>query len=400
MEEITEDMLFDGLLGYGLFSEKLPPIFSSEEFLNFCKSSSLFNFNTKPHEWIHVDIIRNTNVPRVLGVPNPFAYYHLCVFLRNNWSAIKSHFREKTKDCACSVSRIHLRKLKNSKKIFEMNYKKWCMDDDLEESFMIGARYIVKVDISSCFPSIYTHAIAWAVLGKFEAKERKDDKNEWSNKLDQYVRKIKNNETHGLIIGPHASNLISEIILTSVDECLKEWRYVRYIDDYKCYVTSYEDAERFITSLGKELGHYGLSLNYKKTKIEKLPDGEIEIWINKMKRAQLSWLTANNKICDDNDEKSLIGYNEVKQYLTYAIENGLDDAAVINYAVKVIRNKFILTDNAKKYFYKKMLYLAEIYPYLLRIMDEYVFDLQKETDLKKNLSLNVFKDAMKTNKFE
>ena len=97
----------------------------------------------------------------------------------------------------------------------------------------------------------------------------------------------------------------------------------------------------------------------KKTKIEKLPEGEIEIWVNKMKRAKLSWLTANSyTINDDDDEKTVIGYDEVKQYLTYAIENGLNDSAVINYAVKVIRNKFILTENAGNYFYKKMLYLA------------------------------------------
>ena len=401
MDEITDEMLFDGLLGYGLFSEKLPPIFSSEKFMIYCKKHNNLAFNTDPHEWINVDIIRNTNVPRVLGIPNPFAYYHLCVFLQEHWDKIKIHFREKLKECEFIVSHIHLKKMKMSKKLFEMNYHNWHLDGNPEEDFMIGARYIVKADISSCFSSIYTHAIVWAILGKSEAKQKKKEPAAWFNTLDKLVRYIKNNETHGLLIGPHVSNLISEIILTTVDECLKEWKYVRYIDDYKCYVTSYEEGERFIASLSKELGCYGLSLNYKKTKIEKLPEGEIEIWVNKMKRAKLSWLTANSyTINDDDDEKTVIGYDEVKQYLTYAIENGLDDAAVINYAVKVIRNKFILTENAGNYFYKKMLYLAEIYPYLLRLMDKYVFDLQQENVGKKNLSIHAFKDAMRTNKFE
>ena len=125
MDEITDEMLFDGLLGYGLFSEKLPPIFSSEEFMIYCKSHNNLDFNKAPHEWINVDIIRNTNVPRVLGIPNPFAYYHLCVFLQEHWNKIKIHFREKLKDCKYIVSHIHLKKMKTTKKLFEMNYHNW-----------------------------------------------------------------------------------------------------------------------------------------------------------------------------------------------------------------------------------------------------------------------------------
>ena len=32
IKEISADELYDGLLGYGLFSEKLPPVFTSENF--------------------------------------------------------------------------------------------------------------------------------------------------------------------------------------------------------------------------------------------------------------------------------------------------------------------------------------------------------------------------------
>lgn len=37
MTEITADELYDSLVGYGMFSEKLPPIFSGESFLRYCK---------------------------------------------------------------------------------------------------------------------------------------------------------------------------------------------------------------------------------------------------------------------------------------------------------------------------------------------------------------------------
>ena len=37
MRRLTQDAIYDGLVGCGLFSEKLPPAFTSEPFLKFCK---------------------------------------------------------------------------------------------------------------------------------------------------------------------------------------------------------------------------------------------------------------------------------------------------------------------------------------------------------------------------
>lgn len=38
LKEISADELFDGLLGYGLFAEKIPPFLTAENFLVFCKT--------------------------------------------------------------------------------------------------------------------------------------------------------------------------------------------------------------------------------------------------------------------------------------------------------------------------------------------------------------------------
>ena len=35
LDEITADELYEGLLAFGLFTEKLPPVFSSEEFYRY-----------------------------------------------------------------------------------------------------------------------------------------------------------------------------------------------------------------------------------------------------------------------------------------------------------------------------------------------------------------------------
>ena len=43
MSQITADELYKGLVRYGMFSEKLPPIFSGKLFLDYC-----LKFNNQP----------------------------------------------------------------------------------------------------------------------------------------------------------------------------------------------------------------------------------------------------------------------------------------------------------------------------------------------------------------
>lgn len=152
------------------------------------------------------------------------------------------------------VSRIHLRKSKDTKALFSMQYKNWKTDGNPETDLLLGNRYVVKADISTCFPSIYTHSIPWALVGKENSKKNRDKKM-WFNQIDKACCCCKNGEMHGLLIGPHASNLISEIILTQVDQRLWDmgWRYIRAIDDFTCYVSSFEAEERFIADLRREM---------------------------------------------------------------------------------------------------------------------------------------------------
>ena len=98
-----------------------------------------------------------------------------------------------------------------------MNYSDFKNDGTPEPNLLIGSKYLVNADISTCFSSIYTHSIPWALVGKETSKENKGNRQEWYNDLDFYVRNTKNGETHGLLIGSHTSNLLSEIILTSID---------------------------------------------------------------------------------------------------------------------------------------------------------------------------------------
>lgn len=120
MNEISDDELFDGLLGFGMFAEKLPPIFTSEHFLDYCKNNPSILGQSKPNRYVYFESIRNTNVPRALGIPTPICYGKLCLELKDNWDKIKDVFRNNTLNDNYKVSRIHIRKRQNSEALLKM----------------------------------------------------------------------------------------------------------------------------------------------------------------------------------------------------------------------------------------------------------------------------------------
>lgn len=389
LKEISPHELFDGLLGHGLFAEKIPPFLTAENFLNFCKTPpNGFIFNEKPKKYIHYESMRNINIPRVLAIPNPIAYHNQCKVLSDNWDKLLEHFKKQTQNQEHKISRIHIRKIDDSVKIletcyfdkrddineddyqsgeknhlFEMNHKNFCTDDYPEPDLLIGKRYIVKADISNCFPSIYTHSLPWALVTKSVAKNQKTDE-EWFNQIDKTARNLKDGETHGILIGSHASNLVSEIILTAVDKAIydKEYRYIRNIDDYSCYVETKEKAEVFLVDLSTELKQYGLMLNHKKTEILKLPLASTENWVGKL-----------NSFVFSNDDK--LKLSEVRAYLDIALDlmfHNKENSAILNYAIKVLVKKE-MTKYAKDYFIKTVHHLVLLYPYLVLLLDDKVF---------------------------
>lgn len=362
--ELSPYEIYEGLLAYGFFTEKLPPVFSSKGFFDYCVAQSP-TFPKKPAEYIYHESIRNINTPRPLGIPNPAAYQQLCKYISEIWTQLQQYFEEETKGQNHLISRTHIRKMKDSDSLFSMNYKNWKVDGTPEPDLLLGARYLVHADVSNCFPSIYTHAFSWALVGKDVAKQNQADNSQWYNILDFYTRNVKFGETHGLLIGPHASNLLSEIIMVKIDKTLYDrgWRYIRNIDDYTCYVSSYEDGQLFITELSEQLRAYDLSLNHKKTSIDELPTASVEQWVRK-----INTFTAF-------DTKEKMNFKEVRAYLDMAIElmqENSDNAAILNYAMKVLAKKQ-LTENAKSYYVKTIFHLAVIYPYLVSLLEEYVF---------------------------
>jgi hypothetical protein len=394
MDEISSDELYEGFLAYGLFAEKIPPVFTAISFFDYCKTIP-DPFEQGWNEYITFRVMRNIGLPRFMGIPNPFKYQRVCSELRDDWDKICAHFHKQTDGQSYRVSRIHIRKEYKEKRIFEMNYKNWRVDGSPELDLLINdkgtSRFLVQADVSTCFPSIYTHSIPWALVGKEIAKKTiKDDT--WYNRIDKVCSDMRNGETHGLLIGPHASNLLSEIILTVIDKKLYDmgYRFSRNIDDYDCYVDSHDEAQRFLRDLEESLREFDLPLNHKKTKITELPVGIEKNW-----KHQLSDLPRIG-------ESGMVEYPQVNTFIDTALHLATEtgDFAIINYAIKKLKGSK-LTDNGKKLAAKRFMHMAVLYPYLLHLMEEFVFSpYEVDIDQIKVLSDTIYRNAVNVNDYE
>lgn len=365
LNELDADYVYRGLLGFGMFANKVPRVLTSENFFNFCNSNSVLTSKQTQCPWVSFRYTRNTGSYRNFGIPNPFAYNQLVELIKLYWDEIRNHLINHSQVFPYVINSVHIRKLHQEDAIFSMNYSNWKEDYDPLPAIAVGKKFAVHCDISQCFPSIYTHAVDWAIREKKLAKRNhtnKTSRQSWPEKLEHAFQATTNGETHGVLIGPHSSNLVSEILLTPIDEFLinEGFRFKRAIDDYTCFVNTYPEAERFIYSLESELRKYGLSLNQKKTEIKELPKAMVESWVRRLNDFKFS--------------EDPIDYKEVRAFIDLSIElmeKEENTQSTMLYALKMI-NGHVMTKNAERYFCDIVLHLMYIYPYLLPYLEDLV----------------------------
>ncbi len=379
---LSEDEAFVGLVDYGLFSEKLPPCFTSEGLsdhvpdilLKLTTENDPKNLDKllkkRKHDFIRYEPLRDVNIPRQMGVPHPESHIVQCLALKRHWAKIKGH-------CAkpkIPVSRLFVRKM-SSERVFQMNYegKERFENEEADIREMTGAHYIACTDISNCFPSIYTHSIPWALHGRSKSKKNHSVSLE-GNLLDRVTQGIRDGQTNGLLIGPHSSNVVSEIILTRIDyEMIQKGykRFSRYIDDYTFYAKTHDEAEKFIHDLGMQLREYELALNGNKTEILPMPLPIKEDWVRELNTFRLP---AKGKTVHFGTIRSLLD-------LALKLAHGAETYAVLNYAIKMVPRT--LNSRAKRLFVQESINLALLYPYLAPILDEHVFDKHRYDGIEK-----------------
>ena len=73
-KEINSDEILEGFLGFGLFADKIPNFLTSESFYKWYLINAKPQFENKGKDYVRYENMRNINIPRILAIPNPFAY--------------------------------------------------------------------------------------------------------------------------------------------------------------------------------------------------------------------------------------------------------------------------------------------------------------------------------------
>lgn len=155
------------------------------------------------------------------------------------------------------------------------------------------SRYLIEVDVSQFYPSIYTHALDWAVRGKPTAKADPHAKTGLGPLLDLHTREGQDGQTVGIPIGPDTSLVLGELVLAQVDAELlgsrrARWLHgFRYYDDYELYVASREEADKALAALQRILADWQLAANPYKIHIKELPEPVEDEWLSVLKRFQV-----------------------------------------------------------------------------------------------------------------
>ncbi len=247
---------------------------------------SYYNKSSRPDDYEDVNYKLFTNKDghyswRMLQIIHPVLYVSLVNIIteQNNWKFIKDQFQEfydnDISDLNIVCSSIPV--VDNQNNIFNKAKQIITWHDKVEqESIRLGLQYqyIFHTDISDCYGAIYTHAISWALHGRENAKINKNNTTLLGNKIDACLRSMSYGQTNGIPQGSVLMDFIAEILLGYVDSILlieleklkvKNFKIIRYRDDYRIFVNVVEDGRIIIKSLSQILADLGMRLNSTKT---------------------------------------------------------------------------------------------------------------------------------------
>lgn len=302
LKSVSKDIIAKWLLEEGYYPEQyvMPPTFKVNKFelqahpyYLVDTTSGQPKFDPIKSELVNISFPKSELTDRTFGILEPKIYHDIVWYLINEWDLIiKTLFNPVNKIYSYSfpipVSKNNegsLGNLRAGRMIYE--FLEMAENDLVAEAY--NYKYILKTDIKNFYPSIYTHSIAWALHTK-ELIRKKGNRADYTKflglKLDRLFQSANDGCTNGIAIGPAISDLISEIILSSVDTASSkiidskniDFIGVRFKDDYRFLCQSKQDANFIIKTLQKQLALFNLTLNESKSQIDELPEGLFRQW--------------------------------------------------------------------------------------------------------------------------
>ena len=276
------------------------------------KALSTMSSKPRDHEGVNYSMLSNKDgrhAWRPLQLIHPALYVSLVHKLTEpaQWKVIRDRFKkfQKPTNLKCLSIPIEASTMQKDKAAQILNWWQGIEQGSIE--FALDYNYAFHADITDCYSAIYTHSIAWAAHGKAKAKAARNDKTLIGNIIDSHIQDMRHGQTNGIPQGSTLMDFISELVLGYADlelsdrlktAGIREFRILRYRDDYRIFVQSPQIGEAILKALTEVCVDLGLKLNASKT------TGAQLVVSNAIKPDKQAWLRGRQG--DPNLQKHLL----------------------------------------------------------------------------------------------
>jgi hypothetical protein len=294
------------LLSDSYFDMDMPPYFNFQPLLEFAyqeasdlKQEELFKWKPEHHSDVNFSLLHNKDGEigwRPFELINPLIYGK-CVQLvtePENWGIISKRFLEFQNgivEC-CSMPVVTEHNKDNTKEQI-LNWWKKVEQRSLELSLEFS--HVRLTDVSNCYPSIYSHAIGWAIHGREVCKSNRSMQL-LGNQIDRLIRNSREGQTNGIPQASLLSHLLAELILGYCDTLITDSlgqdakvRILRYRDDYRIFGASDTDCQKALKVISEKLNVFGMKLGSVKT------TGAVNVISGSVKHDKIAALLLNTR---------------------------------------------------------------------------------------------------------
>ncbi|PHV60495.1 RNA-directed DNA polymerase [Streptococcus macedonicus] len=250
--------------------------------INFCmqlnKTSNSYRPITLIHPYLYVDLVN--------AITKSDSWRNLVTRFNELRSKVKNQI-----ECFSIPFEVESQLATDYKKELALHFWKKIEQESIR--FSVEYSYMLKLDISNFYGSIYTHSLHWAIIGEENAKE---EHNSFGSGIDKRFQWMNYRETVGIPQGNVVSDFFAELLLAYlayidvklVNELeiskISGYHILRYRDDYRIFTNSIDELHKIKKILSVILQRYKLSLGDSKTK---LSDNVVK---DSIKEDKLYWL--------------------------------------------------------------------------------------------------------------
>ncbi|TAN07735.1 MAG: RNA-directed DNA polymerase [Rhodanobacteraceae bacterium] len=300
------------------FSLDLPPYFDFAPVLTdvatYLARRDLSSLSSKPRECDNVNYTIYSNKDgryawRPFRLIHPAMYVDLVNVMTepDAWAQLRARFKKfsavSNVDCLSIPQQSRTKRSNRAAQILRW----WQGVEQASIELALDFEYVLQTDVTDCYPSIYTHSIAWSIHGKSVAKANQRDHTLLGNVVDRRLQDMQQGQTNGIPQGSVLMDFLAEIVLGYADFKLgqrlakarvSDFRILRYRDDYRIFVNDSQAGDLILRALSEVLQGLGMKLNAPKT------TGAQAVIASSVKRDKLAWLRGNQY--DKNLQKHLL----------------------------------------------------------------------------------------------